>query len=134
MRRVALYLNPFDPPTVHHRRVAELLCKEFDRVVVVPSYQRRLIAQIPDSRPIHRATMTDLNFRGLEQVSVDLTDLEHAQFTPPAMLARRIAEEEEEVWHVVSADWIRGGGKGQSVIQREWSEGEQLWKKAGFAI
>lgn len=134
MPKIAIYINPFDPPTMHHRTIAERLCAEFDRVVVIPSGKRRIIAQIPDSRPIHRATMADLNFRGLDNLVVDLHDLEHAQFTPPVEQARRWAMPNEEAWFVVTAEMVRGGGAGQSTIQREWPDGEIVWGNAGFAV
>lgn len=133
MQRVAVYLNPFDPPTVHHRWVAEKLCSHFDRVIIVTSGPRKA-GPIPDSRPIHRATMADLNFRGLDRLQVELSDCEHAVFTPPAELADRYAGPEVEVWHVIASEWIRGGATGQSVIQREWSRGQELWQSAGFVV
>jgi len=132
MTRVAVYLNPFDPPTGHHRWVAEQLCAEFDRVVIVPCGPRRSLP-IPDSQPIHRATMADLNFHGLSQLSVDLHDLEDNLFLPPAAVGER-CEPGEDVWHVVAAEWVRGGAAGQAVIQREWSQGADLWKSAGFVV
>src|SRR5207253_5240054 len=91
MARVAVYANLFDPPTVHHRWVAEQLCGQFDRTVIVPCGPRRL-GPIPESRPIHRATMTDLNLRGRTNLRVDLTDLEQNRFTPNIDLAARCAE------------------------------------------
>lgn len=134
MASVAIYLNAFDPPTVHHRWVAEQLAATFDRVVAVPSGPRNIHLPIPESRAIHRATMADLNFRGVTNVSVDLHDLEEARFTPLADLAARCAKPGEEAWHVVNCDWIRGGAGGQSVIQREWIRGAELWKTACFAV
>lgn len=132
MPRLAIYTNPFDPPTVHHRWVAEQLAAQFDRVVCVPCGPRT--TRIPDSRSIHRATMADLNFRGLSNVTVDLDDLEDNRFTPPFELALRYRQDGEEVWHIVASEWIRGGGNGQSTIHSEWSHGAELWKTAGFVI
>lgn len=134
MASVALYMNPFDPPTVHHRGVAEQLSQHFDRVVAIPSGPRNVELLIPESRPIHRATMADLTFRDLPKVSVDLSDLEDACFTPPADLPIRCAMPGEEVWHVVASDWVRGGAKGASIIQRDWQRGQEQWATAGFAV
>ncbi len=133
MPRVAVYLNPFDPPTVHHRWVAERLSALFDRVVIVPCGPRRSLP-VPDSRSIHRATMADLNFQDLPKVNVELHDLEKGCFVPPVEVGERVAEVGEEVWHVVASDWVRRGGEGQAVIQREWSHGAELWKTAGFVV
>ncbi|CAN5176185.1 hypothetical protein BH11PLA2_BH11PLA2_07100 [soil metagenome] len=132
MLRVALYVNAFDPPTGHHRWVAEQLSAQFDRVVCVPCGPRS--SRIPDSRAIHRATMSDLNFRGLANVTVDLDDLEYSRFTPPFDLAVKHRLEGEEIWHVVAIEWIRGGAKRESTIHREWSHGLELWNSAGFVV
>jgi NAD kinase len=78
--------------------------------------------------------MTDLNFHGLKNVSVDLTDLEEGIFTPPAELPARVAKPGDEIWHVVASEWVRGAAAGQSVIQREWSRGAEVWQTAGFAV
>ena len=137
-QRIAIYHNRFDPPTVHHRHIAERLSETFDRVIVVPSGPRcgprAKPGEIPDSRAIHRATMADLNFRGLKKCIVDLTDLERQEFTPPVALAERYVVANSEVWHVVSTDWIRDGATGQSVIQKEWDRGTEEWMRSGFVV
>jgi NAD kinase len=132
MARIAFYSNAFDPPTVHHRWVAEQLAKQFDRVVCVPCGPRK--SRIPDSRAIHRATMCDLNFHGLANVSVELDDLEDNVYTPAIELAARFAKPGDDVWHVVASEWIRGGGAEDSTIHREWRDGTELWKKHGFVV
>jgi NAD+ kinase len=134
--RLAVYHAPFDPPTLHHRRIAERLVELFDRVVVVPSGPRPKPAAVPDSQPVHRATMSDLHFRGLEDrgLTVDLSDLEDNCHSPPACLTDRYLAEGVEFWHVVSVDWIRDGAAKKSTIHVEWERGAQQWDSVGFIV
>ncbi len=134
--RLAVYHAPFDPPTLHHRRIAERLVEQFDRVVVVPAGPRPKPAPVAESLPIHRATLSDLHFRGLEErgLTVDLSDLEDNCHSPPACLTDRYEAEGVEFWHVISADWIRGGAHGRSMIHTEWERGAEQWKAVGFIV
>jgi NAD kinase len=132
--RLAVYHAPFDPPTLHHRTIAEKLVEQFDRVIVVPSGPRPKPSAVPDSLPVHRATMSDLHFRGLKKLTVDLTDLEQNSHSPPAHLTDRYQAEGVEFWHVISADWVRGGATRASMIHREWERGEEQWKSVGFIV
>ena len=132
--RLAVYCNNFDPPTLHHRFIATELARQFDRVVMTPTGPRPRVSPIPDSRPISRATMTDLNFRGIPRVEVDLTDLEANRFAPPAELFDRYHTPDVEVWHVVATEWVRGGATKDSIIHREWDRGSLEWSRAGFVV
>ncbi|QEL16954.1 NAD(+)/NADH kinase [Limnoglobus roseus] len=132
--RLAVYHAPFDPPTLHHRHIAEKLVEQFDRVIVVPSGPRPKPAAVADSLPIHRATMSDLHFRGLPKLTVDLSDLEQNSHSPPACLTDRYLVEGVEFWHVISADWVRGGHLRQSTIHTEWERGAQQWASVGFIV
>jgi NAD kinase len=58
--------------------------------------------------------------------------LEQATFTRSVELERRYVG--HEVWHVVGAHLVEGGGRGESSIQRSWTEGERLWRQARFAV
>lgn len=134
MPRIAVFTGPFDPPVRHHRRVAEQLAKQFDGVVVIPGGPRAGKAQSAFSPTVHRATMVDLNFRGLAKVAVDLDDLKHDRFTPHHEVESRLKAAGKEVAFVVSAELVRGGKSGQSFIQREWHNGPLLWKQSHFTI
>jgi NAD+ kinase len=133
MTRLAVYHAPFDPPTLHHRAMAERLIAQFDQLIIIPSGPRPKPTAVPESLPIHRATMSDLHFRGLKCL-VDLTDLEIGCHSPPACLVDRYEKPDVEIWHVISADWIRGGGEKRSVIHRDWERGEEQWNKVGFIV
>jgi NAD kinase/nicotinic acid mononucleotide adenylyltransferase len=137
MTRVAVYQGTFDPPTNYHRWVVEELLREradgpnFDRVVVSLCGPNPTRGTVPDSRSIHRATMADLNFAGLPRVTVDLDDLEAHRFCPPGEVADKFRG--ADVWHVVSAAWVRDGGDGRSKVHG-WSDGPRMWETEGFVV
>ena len=128
--RTAVFAGSFDPPGIDHRRTAELLAGRFDEVVVLPAGARpgRPAA---DSLPIHRAVMADLNFRRLDRVRVELGDLESGTFTQHARFAERFGG---PVSHVVPAETVRGGGRGESCVQQEWEDGRRLWETEHFTV
>ena len=61
-KKVALYRGSFNPPGRCHRRVAEMLCKEFDEVIVAPWHRLPGETIKYDVPPVYRATMIDLAF------------------------------------------------------------------------
>lgn len=134
-RRVAVYAGTFDPPAAHHRRIAELLAARADEVVVLPSGPRPDRPEA-ESLPVHRAVMADLNFRGLDRVRVDLTDLERARFTPNKEFANRFAGGRgADVTHVVPVGVICPAGRcRESRVQTEWGDGRRLWRDAHFTV
>jgi NAD kinase len=69
----------------------------------------------------------------MERVTVDLFDLEGDTFTRNNALEEMYASE-GEVWHVVGADWLTGGGEGRSAIHTGWERGPELWDRAHFAV
>lgn len=131
--RVALFGGSFNPPGLHHRLIAERLAAQFDEVRVIPCGPRPDKAVTNEIPPVYRATLADLTFSGLPRVVVDLFDLEQESFTRNHQLQARYAPL-GEVWHVVGADLVAGGGRGESLIQRTWEKGPQLWQEARFAV
>ena len=130
---IALFGGSFNPPGEHHRAIAARLAEAFDEVIVVPCGPRPDKPTTTDVAPVHRAVMADLNFRRMPGVSVDLFDLEEPTFT------RTFALEEHyrhlgELWHVVGADLVQGGGRGESPIQRQWTRGAEIWRELRFAV
>ena len=130
---IAVFGGSFHPPGIHHRQIAALLARRFDQVQVVPCGPRPDKPVTNDVPPIYRAFMVDMTFRGLERVSVDLFDLESQVFTRTHLLDRKYAAR-GEVWHVIASDLVVGGGTGQAVIQRDWEQGEQIWRDCRFAV
>lgn len=132
-RRIAIFGGSFNPPGVHHQRVAHQLAGVFDEVRVIPCGPRPdkpITGAVP---PVYRAALADKTFGGMERVVVDLFDLEQETFTRNHQLDARFACD-GEVWHVVGTDLVEGGASGNSLIQRTWEKGAQLWKKARFAV
>lgn len=132
-RRVAVYASSFDPPGVNQRTIAQRLAERFDEVIVFP-YGPRSDRPSDDSLLIHRAVMADLNFRGLDRVRVELSDLERGSFTPPCDYPRLFGAPGVQIVHTVNADHCRGGQAGQSLIQRDWTRGRELWETSDFVI
>lgn len=132
-KKIAIFGGSFNPPGIHHREIARQLSEAFDEVVVVPCGPRPDKPVTNGVEPIYRAAMVDMGFRGLPRVRVDPFDLEASTFTKTFELEERF-KGEGELWHVVGADLLRYGEKGESEIQRFWARGDWLWKNCRFAV
>jgi NAD kinase len=132
-RRIALFGGSFNPPGLHHRRIAEMLARHFDEVRVIPCGPRPDKPQVDEVPAVFRAALCDITFGGMDRVIVDLFDLEGDTFTRNHALEERYAPD-GEVWHVVGADWLTGGAEGRSAIHTGWEKGPELWERAHFAI
>lgn len=134
MKRIAVFGGSFNPPGIHHLKITEVLSRKFDRVKIIPCGPRPDKETTNDIAPIHRAVMADLTFgAAASNVDVELFDLENGTFTRTHALQARY-ESEGEIWHVVGTDLIRGGGKAESFIHREWMHGPELWDRLNFAV
>ena len=131
--QIAIFGGTFNPPGLHHRQVAEELAHHFNRVIVVPSGERPDEQTTNDVATVFRAALADIAFRGLPHVEVDLFDLEQSVYSSTEALESRFAAL-GETWHVVGSDLITGGRDGQSVIQRLWDRGHELWHRLRFAV
>ncbi|MCB1224912.1 MAG: NAD(+)/NADH kinase [Verrucomicrobiales bacterium] len=131
--RIALFGGSFNPPGLHHRRLAEELAARFDQVKVIPCGPRPDKPTTTEVPPIYRAALADLTFGVVRGVTVEHFDLEQASFTRNWQLDARYAAE-GEVWHVVGADLVTGGRLGQSAIQSSWEKGRELWQQARFCV
>lgn len=132
-KRIAIFGGSFNPPGIHHRRLAEKLARRFDEVRVIPCGPRPDKDTTNSIPPVFRAALADITFGDLPKVVVDLFDLENNVFTRTCELQTRF-EPHGEVWHVIGADLITGGGKGRSPIQRTWKNGRKLWQTCRFAV
>lgn len=133
-KRIAIFGGSFNPPGKHHAAIAVRLAQEFDEVRVIPCGPRPDKPETDNSVPsVYRAALADIVFGGLPGVTVDLSDFEQETFTRNHELQRRF-EPEGELWHVVGADLVVGGAMGESLIQRIWAHGVELWQEANFAV
>lgn len=134
-RRVAVFTGSFDPPTAFHRNVVEALRgRGFDEVVVRPSGPKKYDnPEVEHAKPIHRAVLTDLAFGNLPGVTVDLSDLDDATFTPHYSLDDLLSDR-GEVWHVVPAEFITGGRASDSAIHNKWELGLDAWATRRFVV
>jgi len=132
-RRIALFGGSFNPPGLHHRRIAELLAEHFDEVRIVPCGPRPDKPEVNSVPPVFRAALADITFGDLDRVVVDLFDLEHDTFTRNYRLEERYTPR-GEVWHVVGADWLTGGKIGESAIHTGWEQGPRLWENSRFLV
>lgn len=132
-KRVAIFGGSFNPPGYHHRRIAQALAAEFDEVIIIPCGPRPDKLTTNDVEPIHRATMADLTFQGIPNVTVELFDLENATFTKTHEL-QEIFADRGEIWHVVGTDLIQKGDTEASFIQRVWERGLALWQQSHFVV
>ncbi|MEZ5990007.1 MAG: NAD(+)/NADH kinase [Planctomycetota bacterium] len=132
-RSIAIFGGSFNPPGVHHAAIARRLADVFDEVRVIPCGPRPdkpLTGNVPS---VYRAALADIVFGGMPKVTVDLSDFEQETFTRNHELQSRF-EAEGEIWHVVGTDLIEGGGRGESLIQKTWQRGAELWAQANFAV
>jgi len=132
-KRIAVYGLSANPPGMHHLAIVNQLVLQYDKVIVVPCGFRPDKATTNDIPPLFRAAMTDMTFGHLSDVVIDLTDLEKEIFTRSHVLVKRFVDQ-GEVHLIVGSDLIQGGKEGQSHIQREWENGEELWRTANFGI
>jgi NAD kinase/nicotinic acid mononucleotide adenylyltransferase len=131
--RLALFGGSFNPPGNHHAHIARELARHFDEVRVIPCGPRPDKPVTDSVPPVYRAALADMVFGGISGVKVDLSDFERDTFSRNHELQTRF-ETSHEVWHVVGADLIAGGARGESAIQRTWDRGAELWQSANFAV
>jgi len=135
-KRIAIFGGSFNPPGTHHEQIARYVAQTFDLVVVVPCGTRPDKQTTNDLDPLHRATMVDLAFAGIDKVRVDLFDLENATFTRTHDLQTKYEQEfpGAEIWHIIGADQVEHGNVQQSEIHRKWEQGKRLWNEFNFII
>ena len=133
-QRVAVCTGSFDPPTRFHRTLAERLrAGGFGEVVIRPDGPRADHPEAEHAASIHRAVMTDLAFKGVSGVTVDLTDLDRRKFTTHRALERKYGAC-GDVWHVVSDEFVAHGRGGESVVQTRWKGGPRMWAGSQFVV
>ncbi len=139
MKKVFVLGGSFNPPALHHETIVRELIAVLDskdELLVIPCGDR------PDKRttgsvaPMHRANLARLAFGKFDRVMLDLSDLDHDEFTRTADLNDRLRAQYQdyEIILVVGQDLIEGGATGASEIHRVWHRDEELWNDASFLV
>ncbi len=134
--KIALLGGSFNPPGIHHMRIVEEVIKMhfFDRIIIVPCGPRPDKQSTGDIEPVYRAAMLAITFRGFpDDIEIDTDDLETDLFTRTIDMEKRYRQM-GEVWHIVGYDLVEGGSTGASPIQRQWTQGNKLWKESKFVV
>lgn len=131
--KIAVFGGSFSPPGVHHIAIARMLAEQFGRVEIIPCGPRPDKPTVNDVSTTHRAALVAHAFAGIAGTHIDFSDLEEQSFTRTYDLDRYLRAEGEP-WHAVGADLVRGGARGESVIQREWYRGAELWHTCNFIV
>lgn len=134
--RILLYGGSFNPPGLHHKRIAEKLVTLYDKVIICPCGNRSDKSTLSLAPLINRCEMVSMTFAGLKKLTIDSFDLERDTFTPTYQLQIRWKTRypEAEIWHMVGSDLIVGGGLGISQIQQTWRRGLELWQNLNFLV
>lgn len=128
----AVFGGSFNPPGLHHRAMAELLSRSFERVLVVPcGFRPDKVRSSGWIAPETRQRLAELTFAGLDNLEIDWDDLYRERFTPTIELALRY-QERGELWFVAGADLLAGGARGESQIQGQWKEGPRIWRELNW--
>ncbi len=130
----AVFGGSFNPPGLHHRRLAVLLLDHFARVRVLPCGFRpdKESRGVPWMQADCRQPMIAATFAGLGNLELDWSDLDRERFTPTIELAERFRNL-GELWFVVGADLFGGGQSGKSQIQTSWQAGAWIWQNLNWA-
>ena len=131
--RLCLFTGSFNPPGRHHAETIARLRPLFDEVRVLPSGFRPDKPSNNAIPPTLRAALVDLAFGDLPGVVVDHSDLQNNFFSFADELNERFSAS-YDVWHAVSAEQVRGGGRGEAAIQRQWVRGREAWQRLQFVI
>ncbi|MBL8149368.1 MAG: NAD(+) synthase [Blastocatellia bacterium] len=135
-QRVAIFGGSFNPPGLHHRRIAEKLSRLFDLVVIVPCGFRSDKVSVNEISHHHRKELVKMAFNGISNLELDMSDLDQNSYTPTYLLDERYRERfpDSEIWHAVGGDIVAGGRNADSQIHRVWKQGAEIWYKLNFAI
>jgi nicotinic acid mononucleotide adenylyltransferase len=140
----AVFGGSFNPPGLHHRRLAELLLQRFAAVLLVPcGFRADKAASAGWVEPGFRRRLVEAAFADLAapadpagpvrgRLEIDWSDLAKPAFTPTIELAARHAGR-GELWFVAGADLFAGGARGKSQIQTAWKAGAEIWTGLNWA-
>ncbi len=133
-RKIALYSDSFNPPTLAHREhIQALLDRGYSRVVVHPCWLAHSDEVQDYSSPRDRAALLSLAFNDMPQVIVDYDDISLGTHRSLFDLQQRY-ESEGQVWIVAGYPSTRSTSGGLPAFIDASPSGERLWKTARFAM
>lgn len=133
--KIALFGGSFNPPGIHHRKVAIELSKQFDLVLVVPCGFRTDSKGKEYVAPKDRRRMMELTFLDLPKVQIDFSDIDSKEYTRTIDLDKKLREKYgAEPFHVIGTDLIHGGVEGKAEIQMSWFRGSEVWQNLRFVV
>lgn len=139
MKKIALFGGSFNPPGIHHQKIAYIVSQLYDETIIYPCGFRPDKETLGTVTTQDREKMVKLAFGNIPNCRIDFTDLElnkyddNFTYTTTHELDLRFSKE-YEVWNVFGSDLFVGGADGKSVIQRDWVYGKELWERANFVI
>ena len=132
-RTVAIFGGSFNPPGIHHRLIVEFLLKIYDLVLVIPCGMRPDKTKTNVIDPRNRKIMCEMVFGQMPRVILLTFDLTGGVYTPNHDLQKRLAHY-GELHHIVGADIVKNGAKGESDIQTVWYFGKWCWNNLRFGL
>ena len=135
-RSLAIYGGRFNPPGLHHRRIAEAVLGHFNHLYIAPcGLYGHKVNDVTVNNSILKQ-MIQLGFEGLPEVEFDFSDLDFSRFTTiyDQQVYYQILHPNAEIWHVIGGDLVAGGQADNSAIQKTWYRGQEVWEKLKFAV
>lgn len=135
-KKLVIYGGSFNPPGIHHQKIAQKLSELFDLVIVYPCGERPDKPSANIISHAHREEMVKLAFSGMEKVEIDMHDLKENVFTRNHVFdyIYKNLFPNHEVWHFVGGDILKNGRLGQSEIHRVWHFGKLLWEQLNYVV
>lgn len=134
--KVAIYSGSFNPPGIHHRKIAEKVLENIDFLIVVPcGSKKRKDKKYPNDT--FRKKMVKIGFSNLERCYIDNINLDMNIFMSNYKLEERYKElfgTNIEFFHVVGSDLTCIYKDEKSKIECIWENGEKLWTDSNFIV
>lgn len=133
MKKLALFGGSFNPPGLHHRKIAESIisARLADFVMVLPCGSRIDKNYIADP---HRKELLTQTFNGIENCWVNMLNIELKRFTSNYLYEKIFSSLAEELWHVVGADQLKMASVAQSVVHTRWENGGYVFSNFRFIV
>lgn len=134
VKRIAVMIGSFDPPTLAQVKLVELLLSRgFEKVRILPAARIRDGVVVEHAESVHRAALVDLAFGGRPRVEISFSGLEDERAVSPTVLFRNHDVERGELFFVVTEEAVAGRDS-HGDLRNAWQDGERLWAEASFVL